>query len=100
MGVHGLMVAVVPTSLRSALLWLKNYRGLFCFYLHKVVVDASQAVGSADVLLLVPLVHQRALVLHPEPPALVLARHQHGLADLRVTSDTSRLVNSQRAKIN
>lgn len=87
MGVHGLI--------RSALLWPKNYRDLFWFYLHKVVVDASQAVGSADVLLLVPLVHERALVLHPEPPALVLARHQHGLADLRVTSDTS-----QRVKIN
>lgn len=100
MAVHGLMLAVAPTSLHSALLGLKKYRGLFWFYLHKVVVDASQAVGSANILLLVPLVHERALVLHPEPSALVLARHQHGLADLRVTSDTSRLVNSQRAKIN
>lgn len=100
MDVHGLMAAVVPTSHRSVLLWLKNYRGLFCLYLHKVVVDASQAVGSTDVLLLVPLIHEGALVLHSEPPALVLARHQHGLTDLWVTSGTSRLVNSQRAKIN
>ncbi|TNN46281.1 hypothetical protein EYF80_043519 [Liparis tanakae] len=38
-------------------------------YLHEVVVDAGQAVGGADVLLLVPLVHQRAVVLDPELPA-------------------------------
>lgn len=53
------------------------------FYLHEIVVDAGQAVGGADILLLIPLVHQGALVLHPELPAEVLARHQHGLADLR-----------------
>lgn len=45
----------------------------FFFYLHEIVVDASQSVGCTDILLLVPLVHQGAVVLHPELPAEVLA---------------------------
>lgn len=44
-----------------------------CSYLHEVVIDTGQAMGGTHVLLLVPLVHQRALVLHPQPPAEVLA---------------------------
>lgn len=58
-------------------------------YLQEVVVDARQAVGGADAALLVPLIHQRALVLHPEPPAVVLACLQHGLADLRKETTTT-----------
>lgn len=46
---------------------------MWSVYLHQIVVDASQAVGGANVQLLVPLVHQRAVVLHPELPAEVLA---------------------------
>lgn len=52
-------------------------------HLHEEVVDASQAVGSANVLLLVPLVHQGALVLDPKLLALVLTRRQHRLCDLK-----------------
>lgn len=52
-------------------------------HLHEVVVDASQAVGSANILLPVPLIHQRAVVLRPQPPAEVVARREHGLTDLR-----------------
>lgn len=55
---------------------------IFFLHLHEEVVDAGQAVGSAHVLLLVPLVHERALVLRSELPALLHARRQHGLADL------------------
>lgn len=51
-------------------------------HLHKEVVDAGQAVGGTHVLLLVPLVHEWALVLRPELSALLHARRQHGLADL------------------
>lgn len=53
------------------------------FYLHEEVVDASQAVGGPHILLLVPLVHQGALVLDPELPTEVLTRLQHSLGDLR-----------------
>lgn len=32
-------------------------------YLHEVVIDASQSVRSADILFIVPLIHQGALIL-------------------------------------
>lgn len=63
--------------------WLLAIRAKGLFHLHEVVVDASQAVGGAHIRLLVPLVHQRAVVLHPELPAEVLAWHKHSLTDLR-----------------
>ena len=52
-------------------------------HLHQVVVDASQAVGGTDVLLPVPLIHQGAVVLRPQPPAEFLTCHEYSLADLR-----------------
>lgn len=51
-------------------------------YLHEEVVDASQAMGSANVLLLVPLEHEGALLLGAVALRQTLSGGQNRITDL------------------